>query len=323
MVDGLPDHYIADDFLRAATTAGVPRSLPWLRSLVRDGLLDVPDKHGIPGHRGGRAPSTWPRTHFQLFLALLEQMQRGVTQTATLCNVPVATWLYFGPEYVPVRQVRRALGRYGAQYRATSAHRGRYTARRLAQLFGGGPDMSRRDRDRLVKSIVTFTRSGTLDRDSLIAAARCIFDPEHRGRTVGPDRARLSPEGWVRTIEARLTALDRLDELEESVFGDARLAHHRHLAEYIELQPRFARDRRIGAMFEPVTLEGLSNNACIDTLTILGFLELTRQQSPTIPDKSAPRPRQRPGATSRGGTSPHAKRHASARRSPPRDPRRA
>jgi hypothetical protein len=140
---------------------------------------------------------------------------------------------------------------------------------------------------------------------------------------MGPDRARLSPEGWVRTIEARLTALDRLDALGDWAFEDARLAHHRHLAEYVKLQPGFAHDREIGAMFEPVTLQRLFNSACIDTLTILGFLELARERSPSITDKLAPRLRQRPGATARGGTSPNAKRHASARRSPPRDRRRA
>ena len=117
MADGPADDYTADDFLRTADAAGMPRKVPWLRSFVRDGLLDQPEKHGLPGQRGGRAPGTWPRTQFQLFLALLDQMQKGVRQTATLCNVPVSIWLYFGPEYVPVRQVRRALGTYGAQYR--------------------------------------------------------------------------------------------------------------------------------------------------------------------------------------------------------------
>jgi len=313
VADVLAVRYRAEDFLSAANSAGMPRSKPWLRSCVRDGLLDQPERHGLPGQRGGRAPGTWPETQFQLFLALLDQMQKGVRQTATLCNVPVSLWLYFGPEYVPVRQVRRALGTYGAQYRATSARRGRYTARRLARLFAGGPDMSRRARDQLVEAIVTASRSGRLDRDSLIASVGRIFDPEQRGRTMGPDRARLSPEGWVRTIEARLTALDRLDALEDWAFEDARLAHHRHLAEYVELQPKFARDREIGAMFEPITLEGLFSSACIDTLTIFGFLELARKRSPTIPNKSAPRPRQRPGATARGGMTPHAAQHATAR----------
>lgn len=311
--------YTAEDLLNAANSAGMPRSKPWLRSLVRDGLLDRPDKHGVQGQRGGRAPGTWPETQFQLFLALVDQMQKGVRQSATLCNVPVSIWLYFGPEYVPARQVRSALATYGAQYRTASIRRGRQTARGLALLFGGGPDMSRRDRNRLVEAIVTATRSGRFDRDSLIAAAGRIFDPERRGRTAGPDRARLTPEAWVRTIEARLTALDRLDTLDEQVLEDARLTHDRHLAEYIELQPAFAGDREIGAIFEPVTLERLFNSACIDTLTIVGFLELAREQNPAVTDKSAPRPRQRPGATARGGTAPHADQHATARRRPVRE----
>jgi hypothetical protein len=300
VANGPADHYVAEDFLQAANAASVPRSLPWLRTLVRDGLLDEPDKHGVLGQRGGRAPGTWPRAQFQLFLALLVQMQKGVSQTATLCNIPVAVWLYFGSQYVPVRQVRRALGTYGAQYRRTSARRGRRTAHHMATLFAGGPDMSRRDRDRLVEATVTASRSGRFDRDLFGAAAARIFDPEDRGRTVGPDGARLTPDAWVRTIEARLTALDRLDALDDGVFEDARLAHHRHLAEYIEQQPTFAREREIGAMFEPVTLQRLFNSACIDALTILGFLELAHEPRPSIPDNSPPRPQQRPGGTAHG-----------------------
>lgn len=306
--------YTADDFLRAASDAGISRSLPWLRSLVRDGLLDQPDKHGLPGQRGGRAPGTWPRTQFKLFSTLLDQMQKGTTQTATLCNVPVFLWLYFGSEYAPVRQVRRALGTYGAQYRVISARRGRYTARQVVELFGGGRDMSRRDRDRLVKEIVAVGRSGALDRESLIDAAGRIFDPEQRGRKVGPDGARLDVEGWVRMIEARLTALDRLYELDDSAFEDARLAHHQHLAEYVELQPGFGRDRETGAMHEPITFERLLNSACIDTLTILGFLELARERGPSITDKSPPRPRQRSGGMTPKEAPFDAGQHATARR---------
>jgi hypothetical protein len=76
-------------------------------------------------------------------------------------------------------------------------------------------------------------------------------------------------------------------------------------------------------MFEPVTDELLLKNACIDTLTILGFLELAHGHGQTIPDKSAPRPRQRPGATARGGTAPHADQHATARRRAARTSQRA
>jgi hypothetical protein len=147
-----------------------------------------------------------------------------------LCNVPVGLWLYFGPEYVPIRQVRRALSTYAAQYWPTSGRRGaRLPGAWFA--FAAGSDMTRRDRERLTDAVVTFARTGALDRDALITAASRIFGPEGSGRELGPREARLSPEGWVRTIEARLTAIARLDALDDKAFEDARLAHHRHLAD--------------------------------------------------------------------------------------------
>jgi hypothetical protein len=297
-----PPGYTAEDLLRAAKDAGMPRSAAWLRSLVNDGLLDRPDKHGIAGQRGGRAPGTWPENQFRLFLALLDQMQKGAKQTATLCNVPVGLWLYFGPEYAPLRQVRRALSTYATQYWPTSAHRGRHAARHTARFFAAGSDMTRRDRERLTDAIVTLTRTGTLDHDALITAAGRIFDPEGRGREVGPTNARISPESWVRIIDARLTAIAEFSVLDDQAFEDARLAHHRHLDDYIERQPEFACDREVGAIFEPVTVEHLLKNACIDTLTILGFRELARNDQSADHDTqtSPPRPRQRPGGMAPG-----------------------
>lgn len=306
----------ADEFLNAAAGLGLQRSLPWIRTLIRDGLLDQPDKHGIEGRRGGRTEATWPESQFQLFLALLDQMSKGVKGTATLCNIPVGFWLYLGPAYVPVRQVRRALHTYGGTHRTTSKRAARDTARRIAEHFAGGPDMTRRDREQLIKATVDAASNGSLDRDALITAARTIFDPEHTGRTVGPPGAPLSPEAWVRSIEAHLTALSRLDDFEAGDFEDARLAHQELIASYAERQPEFARDRNVGALHKPVTLEFLFQNACLHTLANLGFQRIARERhdasnpawrpasnlSPhaIVPDKSPPRPRERPGGMAHG-----------------------
>jgi hypothetical protein len=241
--------------------------------------LDQPEKHGLPGQRGGRAPGTWPHSQFQLFSALLAQMRQGVRRTATLCNVPVGIWLNFGPDHVPIRQVRRALHTYGATYRTTSRRAARETARTVAEQFAGGPDMTRRDREQLTELIVNAATTATFDRDALINSARKIFDPGRTNRTVGPDRAPLSPEAWVRTIEAHLVALDRLDALSDSAFEDARLAHNQHMNTYIELQPRLARNRAVGALHEPVTPEYLLSNACLHTIAVLGFLQLVGQNN--------------------------------------------
>jgi hypothetical protein len=279
----------------------------------------------MAGRRGGRTPGTWPESQFRLFLELLDQIQKGAELTATLCNVPVSLWLYFGPEYVPVRQVRRALSTYAAHYWPTPVRHGRKIARRVSHLFASGSNMTRRDRERLTEAVVAFARTGTLGRDELIAAAGRIFDPDDRGRVLGPPGARVSPESWIRLIEARLTAIDRLDALDEQAFEDARLAHLQHLADYTERQPEFARDREIGAMFEPVTDEQLIKNACIDTLTILGLLELARngRSADQNTRKPAPRPQQRPGATA-PGSNPDADQHATARRrTGPGSPQRA
>jgi hypothetical protein len=297
-----PGRYTAADLLSEAEGVGIFRTQPWLRTLVKDGLLDYPDKHGVPGRQGGRSPGTWPQPQHQLFLALLAQLQQGVMSAGTLSNLPVASWLYIGPEYVPVRQVRRALGTYAHRHGKASKATASRTARRVAEIFAGGPDMSVRSRRVLREEIVRVASAGRLVDERLLSVARKVFSPDDAPRALGPSGARVTPENWLAGIRAIFTAIDRLDSLDEAAFDDTRIAHHSHMAEYVERQPSFSRDRATGALFEPVTLQYLLSNACLNTLTLLGHRTLQREPTQRRFDaKSPPRPLARPGGTAHGG----------------------
>src|SRR5205807_2479267 len=166
-----------------------------------------------------------------------------------------------------IRQVRRALATYGGTYRNTSARRARYSAQQLAKQFVPA-ELRKRERvelrERLIDAIVDATGGGTFDRDALLEVARRVFDPAGAGRSLGPPGTTLTAELWVRTVEARLTTLERLDVLEDAAFDDTRVAHHQHLAEYQVRQPELARDPELGVLFEPATFENRLNHACRD-----------------------------------------------------------
>lgn len=281
--------YTAEDLVRDAASQGIPVKQRLITDWVEKGLLDRPTRHSL-GRGRGSAPATWPENQRKLFLLLLGKRQE-VSRLATLCNVPVALWLYFGPEQVPSRQVRRALATYGGAYRTGSARAARQTARLVGSHLLPA-DLSRRERTRLMENLTIelekTTGGGPPNFEPLLAAAREAFDPRDAGRTVGPLGARLTPEAWVRVIDARLAALDLLDldddQPSDARLEDARLARHQHLAEYIRRQPEFARDPNIGALFATPTFEYLVNNACLDLLTVLGMLELARQPAnPPMP----------------------------------------
>jgi hypothetical protein len=294
----------------------MPRSRPWIRTLVRDGLLDVPEIRGIPGHRGGRREGTWPAEQFELFLLLLELLPKGVPRKS-LCDVPVGVWLDRGSGHVPVRQVRRALRASRLQ---PSKRAARDTGRFLAELFAGGHDLNRQDASELIDAFVNVAITGILDRSALLEAARRVIDPENIGREVGPLGPWIGPEGLVYMIQALLTAIERLDQLADDTFEQARSISPQVTTMYADLQPTLAADREVGAVFQEMTPERFGQDVCRSVLLTLGVLELNRQGSiphslPPIdtsspgadtfatsgpPTKSPPRPRQRPGGTAPG-----------------------
>jgi hypothetical protein len=301
--------FTADDLAADAAGAGTPVSTRLITDWVERGLLDRPRRRGLG--RGKGTVATWPEDQRRLFLALLDQRRRGVKRQATLCNLPVTIWLDsegLDHDYVPLRQVRRCLATWGSAYRAGPVRAARHAAEDLIEQQGM-PHLSRRARRSLIDAVVTATGGGPVDRASLLAAARQAFQSERFA------------EVWVRTIEARLAAIQRLDAFEDETFHAARTMVNQAAAAYgdQQLDRTTSGEERRARAFELLT--ELSSNACLALLSALGFLELARRQGRTIPNNSPPRPLARPGGMARGGTAPHAERHANARRSPSRDHR--
>ena len=283
-----PDEYTADDLLAAAADAGATVSGRLITDWVAKGLLDRPRVRGLGRGRGTVA--TWPEDQRQLFLALLEQRRRGVKRLATLCNLLVTVWLDsegLDRDYVPLRQVRRCLATWATVYRAGPRRAARHTAELLIEQQGM-PHISQRARRALIDAVVTATGGGPLDRGSLHDAARRAFDSE---RFAGL---------WLRTIEARFAAIERLEDIDDETFETARSMVNQAATAYgdQQLDRTTSKDERRQRAFELVS--ELASNACLSLLTVLGFLELARRQVQTIPDKSPRRDRESPGAGTEG-----------------------
>ena len=200
----------------------MPRSRPWIRTLVDDGLLDVPDKHGRPGRRGGREAATWSETQFRLYRKELEQIRHGVGR-AELCHLPVRLWVRLGPDEIPVRQIRRALRTYSEH--STSKRQARTTAFQLAELYSGG-DVIRRDVKDLMDASVPY------DPDRFRAAVHRLIDPENTGHTLGPPGARIRPDTHPAVIDAYSTGMARLDDVDDGMFETTRHAFLYGIAKY-------------------------------------------------------------------------------------------
>jgi hypothetical protein len=148
--------YTKAQMLQAAAAEGLPANGPLFDRWITLGLLDAARAAGRGYGRG--VLRTWPEGQLQLWRTLLSQRQRGVTRPRTLANVPVALWLFWGEDYVPLRQVRRALETYAEIGRAAPRHDYREAARTLvrdlatpkadphakeALIVNAGPNLSR------------------------------------------------------------------------------------------------------------------------------------------------------------------------------------
>src|SRR5712692_2245104 len=174
--------YLAEDLVREAHERGFKEVKPRLVvDWVQLGLLDKPTKTGR-GKGGGRGTKkgVWPQHQADLFFSLLDQHRRQAKRIPTLCNIPVFVWLWWGDEFVPVRQVHRAMLTYAGAYRRSSATRARYSGREVARDLGspGGSREQRRFRQFFVEAAAQIGREGQLsdaDRANLIDLARRVF----------------------------------------------------------------------------------------------------------------------------------------------------
>jgi len=100
------------------------------RRLIYDwsslGLLARPSLYS-PGRRG--RCNAFPESQRELFFTLLEQRKRRTKQILGLYNVPVFVWLWWGDDYVPLRQVRCAMNTWGRSCLSTSIVADRRSAR--------------------------------------------------------------------------------------------------------------------------------------------------------------------------------------------------
>jgi len=269
-----PRDHTADDLLRRARAGGFDPTKRLITDWVSIGLLDQPTARGRG--RGKGVQRTWPESQAKLFLVLLAK-RREITHVASLCNVPVFLWLYFGPEYAPVRQVRRTLGFFNRLVPTAPVSSARKAARRVLEQIGA-PNATRADKAALVQALVNATGGREFDRDYMLEPVRQVLDPDGTGRRVGPAGATVTAESWVNTAEAMHVGAQTIPNLEDAGFETARVAHHQTMAAYLAQQPDFARDPDIGQIFDTPTMDWLANNACTQITSTIGFLELARRQ---------------------------------------------
>lgn len=261
--------YTADDLLAAADKAGFPNlTARMVTDWVQKGLLDQPVRN--PKGRGqGSAKGTYPESQRQLFLLLLDK-RASSPHIALLVNVPIAIWSYWGEEYVPTRQVLRALTTWASQNETSSKARASGGVDGLIEQIAH-PDANDTAIRGLRRTLLeaAIGRAG-FDRN-LSKRIADVADPHGQGM-LGLPGIRLDPEkvvgAWV--MQRRAIHALRNGSISHGELEQARELHRQDVAEYTLLQPLVAASAPIDpynrVLANPLELQVLVNNAAKNLL---------------------------------------------------------
>jgi hypothetical protein len=275
-----------EDLVADAAGCGDTVTVRMIRDWTAAGLLDSPQRR--PAGKGhGSRPALYPATQRELFLTLMHH--RPGNKIKSLARIPVCIWMYWGEEFVPLRQVRVAIKTWLGNPRV-SLRRARETAREvLGQLDNPA---ARRE---LLDALTAMANTARLDAELLDHVVRQVFEPSYGElrRAVGHPAAPLTADAMVDLIKARVTAANLLlrDAVTEKDLLDARHAHLISYADYAMQQRTLASAAPHGSpnFYEPVDFETAANQCCGNLLTMIGLQSMYPEEAARI--KRLPPPR--------------------------------
>src|SRR5205823_4957249 len=137
---------------------------------------------------------------------------------ADLCNLPVYLWLFWGDEFAPLRQVRRAMNSWLTRLRRVPIRAADAAAAHILGIVEEGRP-SKAKRDFLSDALRAVPPDLEQARSQLVTKSRTrrTDAPTALGRTVDVD-----PELIMRLLTGRVTAEGQLDQLPDSLFEWAR-----------------------------------------------------------------------------------------------------
>ena len=281
---GTIDQLVAD-----AATRGHRVTVRLIRDWAEAGLLDYP-QHRQAGKGHGSRQALYPASQRNLLLTLLHH--RGSNGISSLARIPVGIWMYWGDEYVPIRQVRRAMNTWIGDPRA-SLRRARGTAREMARQLDN-PAATPAARRELREALADLAYTGRADFGRLESAVAEVFEAGFHTlhRAVGHPAAPVMADSVIVLLRARLRAIDllRKGKVTDEDFYAARHGHQVAYAEYAARQRFFAMHAPAEnpGMYEAVTAENALNACCGHLLTTIGLASLYPERANQINAMPAP-----------------------------------
>jgi hypothetical protein len=261
-----------DDMVADAVASGYKVTARLIRDWTEQGLLAYPQKR--PAGKGhGSAPALYPAGQRNLLLTLLHH--RPGNNISSLARIPVGIWMYWGDDYVPLRQARRALMTWIGDPRASKQRAGDAARAILGQI--DSPEATPGARRELRNVLTQAAYTGRPDFERMEQAIRAVFEPDYHKirKAMGHPSAPLMTDSMIRVMEARLTAVTALTagNVTDEALIQARDAHLFAYADYVAKQPflAVASPPSTPQLYAPITAEDTLNNSCGYLLSAIGL----------------------------------------------------
>jgi hypothetical protein len=261
-----------DDMLADATASGYTITSRLVRDWTEQGLLDYPQKRSA-GKGHGSLPALYPASQRNLLLTLLRH--RPGNNIRSLARIPVGIWMYWGDDFVTLRQGRQALMTWLGDTRG-SKQRARETARAILGQIDN-PEATPRARRELLDVLTWANYTGRPDFEQMERAIRAVFEPDYHKqirKAIGHPSAPLMADSMISVMKARLTAVTELTarNVTDEAFIQARDAHLFAYAEYVARQPFLATTSPPGThLYAAVTAEDTLSYCCTHLLSAIGL----------------------------------------------------
>lgn len=243
------------------------------------GLLDRPERTSKGKGKGRGAHYVWSDKQRDLFLALLQQRE-GLRYVGGLASLPVSTWLYWGDEWIPLRQAKLALKTYWDRAGTVRSIEHLDSEAWVVVEAIAGKNGSRETRLQVHREIKFGMRNGRFNVEVLTPLVKELLQ-SLPGGTYGPFRNTAGD--LVAMIQAFAIAMEHFQEFTDGDFIEVRARQRQFALSYVRERPRLSRDPKFGEWFEDANYEFLVNNACRDLMRGLGLLYQARAEKLTLP----------------------------------------
>lgn len=240
---------------------------------VRLGLLDTAKRVTRRDGRKG-AHYVWHENQLNLFLLLLTK-RKDVNRISSLVVIPVAIWMYWGDEWITLKQVRRALSTsldlFGSPH---SWERANSEARQVVKKLLG-PRVPKDKVNLLIDTLTQGLYHKKLDRDLLASVLTDIAKHDSQLKHWGPFGFDI--DAILDLFLATLTAVNCRGSISDRDFIDARYLQRKMVLFCSMEYPHLSKLTTFGEQFEKITFDSLVTRSCRDLLFQLGMLIIHRE----------------------------------------------